>query len=111
MNNPKINIPEFQLNELIVRAAKATRDKDVVDKLFLVVPVERLDMEGETKINTKYGKLLVFFCHQLDQFQAYGKEKPTGLLLHHGKFPYPKVSRVSVKPFQDLPAGKSHLVH
>lgn len=111
MKHPNIAIPLFQLHELIERAARGTKDKNVIEKLFLIVPVERLDMEGEIKIETKYGKLLVFFCNQLDQFQSYGQEKPKGLLLHHGKFPYPKVSRVSVKPFQDLPAGKSHLVH
>lgn len=113
MSHPTINLPSWLLKEKIERAAKAFQvsPSKVLEKLFLVVPVPFKGQEGDTKIETEYGKLLVFFVFELCEFQKYGKQKPTALLLSKHKFDYPKVSTPSTRAFKDINEVKSHLVN
>lgn len=96
-NHPSIAIPQYILYEKIERAARAysLRPDQIISKLFLVVPVFK-PQEGEIEIETKYGKLKVFFSHDLLSNHIQAGSKSKALLLDNSKYNYPKVSKVSL---------------
>lgn len=96
MKSPSIAIPLFMLEEKIEKAMRATRDLNYIDKMFLIIPVPK-NNEGEDFVETKYGRLRVFFCSELMEFHKYEVSTPKALLLSHEKFEYPKVSKVSTR--------------
>lgn len=100
-------IPEFLLLEKIRRARKYGV---LIEDLFLVVPVAKKDEEGETDLNTKEGKLRVFFVSQLYEFHQYASTIPTALLLSHKKFPYPKVNKVSTRVVNKVGNAEPNLI-
>lgn len=112
-NGPKIQIPEYLLNEKIKRAFTLGGLK--IEDLFLVIPVSAEHGEGDSFLETKFGKLRVFFCNMLHQMQAHeyarslGMTEPKVLLLSHKKYPYPKISTPSSRAFKDLPGGQSEI--
>ena len=61
-----------------------------IDDLFMIVPAPRnnygVQEEGEDLVETKFGKLRVFFVKGITRSS----------ILHRKKYPYPKISRVSV---------------
>lgn len=106
----KIPLPEFLLNEFLERAF---RHGNTIEDMFLIVPVLENE-EGEASLDTKYGKLKVFFSNELHKFQSYaGRKTPQAraLLLSHKKYPYPKVSKTSDRAFRDLNGHKSHIIN
>lgn len=111
---PKLQLPEYLLNEKIERAFKLGGLK--IEDLFLVVPVNSEHGEGDSFLETKFGRLKVFFCnilHQMQKFEymkSHGRAVPKVLLLSHKKYPYPKISTPSSRAFKDFPGGKSKII-
>jgi hypothetical protein len=103
--NNKVIIPEWWLNEKILRAKKAGVK---INDLFLVVPVNDGEA-GEISLNTKYGWLRVFFCSQLMEFHKYEGSTPKILLLDHNKYNYPEISKTSSRPFRKINGEASHI--
>lgn len=101
-----IALPEYLLNEKIERATRAGAS---FADLFLVIPCTAEFGECEVDLETKFGKLKVFFCKELYEFQKYGRAAPQALLLNRKKYDYPKISKPSARAFTDLPSGESHL--
>lgn len=108
MNHPKIPVNLDWLHEKIERAMRATRNKDEINNLFLVVPIGK-GSEGDIKIDTKYGALRVFFSSELMEFYKYGCEKPRILLLNKRRFDYPNISKVSTRRIEVIKDLKPYL--
>jgi len=70
-------IEKWQLEEFLHK--RVVLDKIPISKLFLIIPCIK-EIDGEViDFETKYGKLLVFFC----------KAAPHAALLHKDKYDYP----------------------
>jgi hypothetical protein len=108
MSHPKIAIDKGLLHEKILRAQNAGTG---IEDLFLLVPTSNKDGEGEIFIETPDGRLRTFFVYALSEFQRYGREFPSALLLSHKKYPYPQINKPSARAFKSIDGHESHIVN
>lgn len=95
LHKHSVIINQVELEEVLIK--RHVEQGIPIEDLFLVVNAR--PYEFSLKIDTKFGKLIVFAVNDC----------PQNLLLHHKKFPYPKINKVSSRPFSTLNGNPSHI--